>query len=368
MGSIYLRGKTYWLKYYHNGKPIRESAQTDKKTVAKRLLEQREGEISQGKIPRVYFDKVTFDELAEDMRTDYKVNGKKSLVRAERSVNHLKRHFGGRKANQISTPAINRYIQMRLEEEAANASINRELAALKRMLNMGAKATPPKVDRVPHIPMLRENNVRKGFFEHNEFLAFRKQLPDHLKGFVTFAYKTGWRVSEITNLTWNQVDLKQGIARLESGETKNDEGRTVYFDTELKALIENQWNRRKESKNLLPYVFLNREGTGRIKDFRDTWKTACTNSKIGAKTLHDFRRTAVRNMTRAGVPERVAMMVSGHKTRSVFERYNIVNDGDLRLAAKRQEAYLESQMGTNTGTIHHLNPGEQKEKDSPKHG
>ncbi len=368
MGSIYLRGKTYWLKYYHNGKPIRESAQTDKKTVAKRLLEQREGEISQGKIPGVYFDKVTFDNLAEDLIADYKINERKSLDRVELSVKHLSEVFEGKKVPSITTPLVNRYVTRRLEAGAAKATINRELSALKRMLNLGAKSTPPKVDRVPHIPMLKENNTRKGFFSHQEFILFRSVLPDYMKAVVTFAYKTGWRKSEILNLKWGQVDRAQGTVSLDPGETKNEQARTVYLDTELKALIENQWNRRKESKNLLPYVFLNREGTGRIKDFRDTWKTACTNSKIGAKTLHDFRRTAVRNMTRAGVPERVAMMVSGHKTRSVFERYNIVNDGDLRLAAKRQEAYLESQMGTNTGTIHHLNPGEQKEKDSPKHG
>ena len=103
-----------------------------------------------------------------------------------------------------------------------------ELAALKRMLNIGAMQTPPKVDKVPHIPILKENNTRKGFFYHGDFLALRAALPEYLKGFVTFAYKTGWRVSEISNLTWSNVDLSQGIVRLEAGETKNDEGRTVY--------------------------------------------------------------------------------------------------------------------------------------------
>ena len=101
----------------------------------------------------------------------------------------------------ITSPKIEACIENRLTEGAANASINRELSALKRMLNLGARQMPPKVYRVPYVPMLKENNVRKGFFEHAEFVALRDHLPDYLKGFVTFAYKKGWRVSEITGLT-----------------------------------------------------------------------------------------------------------------------------------------------------------------------
>ena len=119
------------------------------------------------------------------------------------------------------------------------------------MLNLGAKQTPPKVDRLPYIPMSKENNVRKGFFEHGEFIALRSALPSYLKDFATFAYKTGWRVSEIAGLKWNQVDRDNGIVRLETGETKNDEARTVYLDEELKEVIARQWDNRK---NLIPYI------------------------------------------------------------------------------------------------------------------
>jgi len=250
---------------------------------------------------------------------------------------------------------INRYIEKRLTKGAANASENRELAALKRLLNLGARQTPPKVDRVPYIPMLKENNVRKGFFEHGDFLALRKALPDYMQGFVTFAYKTGWRVSEIEGLTWAQVDLANGIARLEVGETKNTEGRTVYLDEELQEVFQRQSDARKKRTKITPYVFTNETGNGPVKDFRGAWATACITAGIGKRLFHDFRRTAVRNMVRAGIPERVAMMVSGHKTRSVFDRYNIVSDTDLRLASQKTETYLRAQMGTVSGTVTKIN-------------
>ena len=158
-------------------------------------------------------------------------------------------------------------------------------------------------------------------------------------------------ISEITTLRWNQVDLSQGIVRLEVGETKNDEGRTVYLDDELKETFQCLWDARKTNEKLLPWVFVNQSSSDRIKRFDKAWKKACKDSGIGIRLFHDFRRTAVRNMVRSGIPERVAMMISGHKTRSVFDRYNIVNDQDLKLAAQRQQAYLDSQTGTISGTI-----------------
>ena len=186
-------------------------------------------------------------------------------------------------------------------------------------------------------------------------MALREALPEYLRGFITFAYRVGWRISEIANLRWAQVDREKGIVRLEPGETKNKEGRTVYLDDELKEVFKQQWERRLELGTALPYVFLNHNGTEKVKRFDKAWRTACKAIGLPNMLFHDFRRTAVRNMVRAGIPERVAMMVSGHKTRSVFERYNIVSDADLKLAAQRQAAYLETQTGTNSGTIVDLN-------------
>ena len=335
--------KVYWIKYYKDGKPYRESTKSTKEADAKRLLKRREGQISEGRLPGIYFDRIRFDELAEDFLRDYRVNQKKSMPRARLSVKRLTAAFAGMRVIDITTRLIEIYIEQRLNEQAAPASINRELAGLKRMFNLGARQTPPKVDKVPYIPMLKENNTRKGFFEHSEFVALRDALPAYLKGFVTFAYKNGWRVSEIIGLTWRQVDLENGIVRLEVGETKNDEARTVYLDDELREIFNDQWQAQKQSKGWVGWVFPARNGKGKIKDFRSAWDRGCHDAGISRRLFHDFRRTAVRDMIRSGIPERVAMMISGHKTRSVFDRYNIVSDQDLREAARKREAYSRSQ-------------------------
>ena len=356
MGCIYRRGKTYWIKYYRNGKAYAESSHSEKQEIAKRFLKKREGEISKGRLPGIYFDRVRFEELAKDLITDYKVNKRKSLDRAELAVKHLTDVFDGARVVDITTASVKEYIDRRMVEGLSNATINRELSALKRMFHLGYRCTPSKVGQVPYIPMLRESNTRKGFFEHENFLTLRDALPDYLKPVVTFAYHTGWRRGEILNLTWDKVDLKAGIVRLDPGETKNDDGRTIYLNEELVKEIHVLHGKRRLG---CPYVFHN-EGH-QIRDYRDAWQSACkklglqikdekSNRMISGKLFHDFRRTAVRNMIRAGVHERVAMAISGHKTRSVFDRYNIINQDDLKEATQKQERYLQLQNGYNPGT------------------
>lgn len=342
MGTLYKRGNTWWIKYHKNGKAFYESTHTDKEKEAKRLLQKREGEIAQGKTPGIYYDKVKFSRLTELYLTDYRLKECKTITKAERCVRYLKEAFDGVAVTEISTDRVTHYIEERLDEGAANATINRELAALKRMLNLGAQHEPPLVERVLHISMLKESNPRSGFFEAEDFKAMRDALPDYLKGIVTFGYKTGWRINEILNLTWSRIDLEKGIVRLEKGETKNDEARIIYLDDELKGIFQKQYLKQKALKTITPYVFTNEKGTDRVKDIRGSWDTACKKADIGKKLFHDFRRTAARNLTRSGTPERVAMKITGHKTRSVFDRYNITDTSDLEKAARMQHEWLES--------------------------
>jgi integrase len=292
---------------------------------------------------------VLFDELADDFINDYKTNGRKSLVRARQSVKYLKRFFEGMRMVNITTDQVKVYIAERQDEGASNASINRELSALKRMFSLGAQMTPPKVQQKPYIPRLEENNVRTGFFEHNEFLAMRNTLPYYLKPVVTLAYYSGMRKTEILSLVWDQIDLRERKITLEAGTTKNNEARVIYMDGELYETIGEQKRIRDVHYPKCPWVFFNK-GT-KISSFWKVWMRTCKRLGLDGKLFHDFRRTAIRNMIRAGVPEKIAMKVSGHKTRTVFERYNIINETDLQNAAKMLSNYHQEKDGHNLGTI-----------------
>ena len=333
-GSIYQRGSTWWVKYSCNGKIYRQSSESNTKWKAEKLLRAKLGELATQTFVEPKFDKTLVSELAEDMLRDYQVNGKRSLSDAKiRWTKHLKPVFGHMRAANVATDHVNKYIEQRQTEGAANATINRELAALKRMFSLGMQCL--KVVRRPHFPHLKENNTRKGFLEDAQFDALRAECSKvglWLRAMLEVGATFAWRKSELENLRVSQVDLIAGTVRLEPGETKNDEGRTAIMPSTVRLLLEPCIVGKKPED----LVFTREDGSG-IQDFRKTWTAVCSAAKVPGLLFHDLRRTGVRNMIRAGIPERVAMTISGHKTRSILDRYNIVSPQDLKVAAIRME-------------------------------
>ncbi len=348
-GSIYLKRGWCYLKYYVAGKPVYEAARTKNKAEARRLLQARLGQLAESRYVGPAADRVTFDDLAEMLVDDYRMNARKTLRWSVRRVHlHLAPTFGGKKAHDITTVEIKAYIVKRQEEGAQNGTIVLELNALKRMFNLGLQAG--KITKKPFFPPLEVNNVRQGFFERHDFESLLAHLPDYLRPPVTFAYRVGWRFSsEVLPLRWSQVDLEEGTVRLEVLSTKNKDGRLIYLPRDLLALLEEQWREHLTHYPACPFVF-HRYGN-EIRRPDRSWKTACKKTGLLGKIPHDFRRTAVRNMVRAGIPERVAMQISGHKTRSIFDRYHIVSDGDLRDAARRLDAAIATPTVTISATL-----------------
>lgn len=290
--------------------------------------------------------KVPMQELFDDVIRDYEMNGK-GVPWVERKVRGPA--FGSIEASQVTTSAVEAYKSKRLAT-AKSATINREIAVLKRAFNLGRQQTPPKVSQTPVIKLLKENNVRKGFFEEAEFLALRVQLPEYVRPVVTFAYFTGCRRGEILALKWSQVDLERRSVRLEPGTTKNGEGRSIPLTAELFQVLLSLIQRRRTERPASDLVFTCHGGP--ISEFRGAWTKACKaaglwdqEAKRPTKLFHDFRRSGVRNLVRAGVPQYVAMKISGHKTDSVFKRYDVVSEADILQAAVKLDAFHASRKG-----------------------
>jgi integrase len=219
----------WWVYYHHRGQLYRESSNSTKRGEATQLLRKRLAEIGQGRVAGAQTEKTTFEELADMLVNDHQANGRKSTHRIEDALGHLRTRFGRFRAIDISSDKITAYVTHRQGEGAAAATINRELAALKRAFTLAVRAG--KVVQRPYVAMLREDNRRKGFFEHDQYQAILEHLPPDLKPAITTAYVTGWRInSEVLTRQRHHVDLDAGWLRLDPGESKKEERATRPAD------------------------------------------------------------------------------------------------------------------------------------------
>jgi integrase len=304
------------------------------------------GEIGAGVFLGPSAEKLRVSELAEDMFRDYRVNCHKSLQFNEwRWHKHLKLVFGPMRAVDVTTDLVNKYIEARQTEGAENGTINRELAALKRMFSLAYRSTPRKVFQTPAFPKLRENPPRRGFVEERQYRQLSKKCPQlWLRVMLALGYSFGFRKSEILHLRIRQVDLLNRTLTLDPGTTKNSDGRIVKLTSETFELL----RQCVFSKSAEGFVITRQDGQP-VRDFRAAWSKLTVAARLPGLLFHDLRRSAVRNMVRRGVPEVVAMRISGHRTRSVFDRYNIVNESDLADAARRIELGSVSEFGHTLG-------------------
>jgi integrase len=371
-GSIFLQpgSSIWWYQIWINGKRQRGSTGCRTKREADAFVRRKLAEYSVG-LSSPESQKVTVKELVEDVLLRNKNNGNKTVADDQsRWKNHLKPFFGHLRATQVSSDLIDRYINKRKSDQTRsktapeNGTINRELALVKSAFNHGTEQTPPKVRFVPHFNMLAENNVRRGFLQDEQYLRLSRECAVEgvwLAGLFETAFAYGWREDELLALRVGQLDLLGKIIDL--GETKNGDQRMIHMTEHVfQCLV-----RCVAGKKPDDFVFTRDDGS-RVKDFRQAWWNACIRAGLGrfdcrdcdsnvsegrrcstcqskkkAKYIglkfHDLRRTGIRNMSRKGIPEKVGMLISGHRTDSVYRRYNIVDMEVLKTATAKIEEH-----------------------------
>ena len=358
-GGLILRGRIWWCQFYQDGRQVRMSTKTHVRSEALAFLRKAMDSRDKGEVPVTDIKKLRYADLRQALIDSYVALGNKSLKERADGTDTIaglaaldefcgfkQRPSGDGKitvtdrgvaATQLTTDFARRFVRERKTEGVGNAAINRSLAALRRMLKLAKREK--KIHDVPFIEFLKEPSARKGFLELDKFDELIGLLPTHLRPLVTFLYYDGVRIGEALQVEWSQVNLDARTIRLEEEQTKGDEARTLP----LPSVLVNMLN------EVTPK-------SGRVFDgtnLRKEWVTACAAAELGTLTevegrpydplysgltLHDLRRSAVRNLVNAGVPERVAMKITGHKTRSVFDRYHIVSTEDVTDAMQAVES------------------------------
>lgn len=354
LGSLILRGRIWRIRFSVNGRRVDQSSGSPKRSVAVKLLKQRLAELSTGRFaPNA--DRVTVGDLFTMLAADGVAKGNRS----RRKLTHLCDAFdvavktaadgtvtytGGWRATALTTDRIRAYEAERLGTGAARATVNQELAALRHAFTLAVEAG--RLATKPVIKTPDPKNARTGFFEEVEVRRVMAALPVWAAPVFEFLWRTGWRVEEVLSRQWQHVDWKAGEIRLEPGETKNGNGRTFPFSVlpALKTLVERQLASGEPVSS--PWVF--HAGGQRIayERFNEARRRAVKAARCPDRITHDLRRTAVRNLERAGVPRSVAMKLTGHETEAVYRRYAIADGAALREGV---EKLVRAQVGYTSG-------------------
>jgi integrase len=350
-GLFKVAGSRFWrAQYSHDGKIVRVSTEEHVKQKALAVLQRLMADATRGLPPLPNAHKIHYADLRRGLLADYAAKGNRSLTTTadgEEWINGLPQldaffdypKTPGPTVTRITTDTSRDFASKREADGVGGATINRSLACLRRMLRLAHE--DGKIQTVPKIRFVKEPPARKGFLEQEKFEELVALLPTHLRSLVTFLYYCGVRVNEARQIEWTQVDLDARLVRLEVEQTKTEEARVVPLPSVLVAML-----REVKPKK------------GRVFDdtnLRTEWEKACAACGLGKRTkvepnddgsawysykgllLHDLRRSAVRNLRKAGVSETVIMRISGHKTAEVFRRYNIVSTDDVSAAMRSLE-------------------------------
>jgi integrase len=362
-GHLYLRGKVYWAKFYDRGRPIRMSTGQTEETKARTFLRAKLHAIAADAF--VDDRKLRYEDLKKMYLSDYQVHERKSLRVNQKGqvsldqVNRLELFFRGRKVSSISTRVLREYIINQRNQGYSNGSINRSLSALRHMFHLAKDEE--RLVKIPKFDLLQESAPRKGCFRRPDYAAVAVHLPKELQLPVALGFFTGARLAEITGLTWAYTDDQHGWVDMQHRvihllKTKNGEPRDLPIYGPLVPLLEERYAAAQRSK--CPFVCFRITARGkrrgkyeRIQTFRKAFTSACEQAGLGKRLFHDLRRSAVKAMIEAGLPQLQAMRISGHESASVFKRYaDIFNEAEMQNAAEKLENYHSQPLPLNTVT------------------
>ena len=346
-GCLYKRGRTWWMKYYVDRYPSLESTKTGIKKQAEEVLRRKLAEVELNQLPAPGSKRLKISDLLNGLLSDYELRGRASKRQLESRMRvHLIPLLGPIKALDFGRRQIDAYVRHRRQQNAADAAINREMEHVRAAFKLAVDNE--ELPRVPKIRMLDEDNVRTGFLEHHQYVALKEALPAYLVPLFVTGYHVGCRLGELLKLKWSQVDFDASQVWLEQRQTKSKIGRVLPIYGEMKDALVGAFQLRNDSHRDCDLVF-SREGAT-IVDFRKAWATACKRAEVKGLHFHDLRRSAVRNMDRAGIPRATIRRIIGHETDAMFDRYRIVDQRDVDEAGVKADQYLKKQPRTKGGS------------------
>src|SRR6185312_12137933 len=339
--NLMWRGKTIWCRLYVDGRELRESTKTSNPTKAEKYLRMRLKHVHEANPEEKFLTsqdrKKTIGDLMDALKTNFELRGKASSQNLS-GIARVKKDFGHIRALSLTKEQIAEYVSARRKEDYRPATINRWLQALHCAYKL-AEVPCPKL-----IHLSEADNVRSGFFSDAEIRKVIGHLPEYLRDFALFGWLTGWRKSAIAKLRWSELDGESLVLRAEYA--KNRRAHRLPLEGELAEIIERRKQCRKVkaqdgTMRMVEFIF-HRDGL-QIADFRDSWNAACKMAGVVGKLFHDLRRSACKNMLAARVPQAVAMKISQHVTDSMFRRYAIVEETEMRDALANTQAHLRTQ-------------------------
>ena len=340
-----VESRFFYIFYYHNGRLVRESSESESKMVAEKLLQRRMGEAGLGMAPAQEVANVKYEDVRDSLLAEYKNRGKGSIYKRRdgtegiSGLNHLDTFFKNTPVTYITPDLLRRYIEARRKDGAADATIRRNLSMLRSMLNLARKEGRLRHVDVPHFPMPQDSKPRQGFVNPEVFATLRGALPKNLRPLIVFIYYTGCRLGAAKKITWAMVSEDCSEVELPGEITKSGDPLTLPLAGKGLAEVAKTLKRMPRAN----------ETVFDVTNLRVAWNKACHKLGLGfyekrlyrGLTIHDLRRSAARNLIRAGVGRGVAMQITGHKTEAIFERYNITDSADVRDALVKVGQYAK---------------------------